>query len=320
MIDLTGRWALWPDPPLRLWRAAMRRALSDVDPSLRAPLAGDPLLRDQIAALTGGGPVTVTAGVRAAAVALLGHEREVVVERPTYLGVPRALARAGVRVRLAPWEQLPAGVPVWVTAPARNPDGRRIPPELLAGLGPVHLNSAYAWYAEPAATPPAGATVVGTLHKVAGPGACLGWVRGDLPDRAVAALSLTAPPQHWQRAWGYFLQAGGLPVLRASRPDPARSRAAFLAAAGLPQSGEGPNVLIRLPGRALPGRSAQAVAELARAGVVASPGEAFAAPGHVRCCLLGVPAGDAQRAGEAVAAALGRSVRNPVPAPAGAPA
>jgi DNA-binding transcriptional MocR family regulator len=328
VIDLTGRWTLWPDAPLRLWRAAMRRALSDVDPTLRAPLTGDGLLREELAALTGtpAGRITVTAGVRAAAVGLLGREREVVVERPTYLGVPRALAGAGVRVRLAAWEQLAAaGAPVWLTSPARNPDGRGAGPALLSRLaaaGPVYLNSAYDWYAEPAEPPP-GVRVVGTLHKLAGPGACLGWVRGELAEHTVAALSLTAPPQHWQRAWGYFLRAGGLSVLRAAQPDVIAARAAFLVAAGRSATGQGPNVLIELPGGAVPGWSAYAVAELALAGVLASPGEAFAAPGQVRCCLLGVPVEQAGRAGSAVAdllARLGRQVSpDPAPAAAGAP-
>jgi hypothetical protein len=74
----------------------------------------------------------------------------------------------------------------------------------------------------------------------------------------------------------------------------------------------------------LPGWSAHAVAELARAGVLASPGEAFAAPGQLRCCLLGVPVDQAEQAGSAVAALLaqlGRPVSpDPAPAAAGAPA
>jgi DNA-binding transcriptional MocR family regulator len=311
-IDLTGRPELWGGPVLRLWRAAMTRALADVDPSLRAPLGGDRMLREYLAGELGvvAERVVITSGVRSAAVALVRPAGHVLVEHPTFLGVPQVLSAAGIRVTSATWEQISCaadGQAIWVTTPARNPDGRSLDPALLGVLQEliacgrtVVCNTAYRWFAAPSAMPD-GAVLVGTLHKLAGPGAHLGWVIDPPGGRDVAeALWFAAPPLHWQRAWGYFIRAGGVPVLRDRHADLAAARSAFLTELGLAASGAGPHVLLRVT---VP--EEHAVAAVAAAGVLVSPGAAFAAPEPaIRVCLFGLSPAAAGRAASAIGDAL----------------
>ena len=81
----------------RTWRLARRgQGLAEIDPSLGAPPAGDPMLRSHLAELLRADPtrLVVTAGVRFCAAQLMQGCRLVVVERPTlgYRRDPRALA------------------------------------------------------------------------------------------------------------------------------------------------------------------------------------------------------------------------------------
>jgi DNA-binding transcriptional MocR family regulator len=336
-VDLTGRAELWRDPALRLWRAAMTRALADVDPSLRAPPGGDRMLRDQLAERLGVVPerVVITSGVRSAAVALVRPAGRVVVERPTFRGVPQVLSAAGIRVTSVPWERMrdggdstvgtvdevgadsAVGAVVWITAPARNPDGASPEPallrELVAGGRTVVCNTAYEWFGGPPVLPD-GVVRVGTLHKLAGPGAQLGWVV-DAPAGRDTALWFAAPPLHWQRAWGYFIRAGGVDVLRDRHAGLAEARANFLTGLGLAVTGAGPHVLVPVAGA-----EGDAVAAVAAAGVLVSPGAAFAAlEPAVRVCLFGLSPSAASRVASVVAGALD-AAGAPVRAAAGVPA
>lgn len=323
--DLTGRAELWDGPLLRLWRAAMTRALADVDPSLRAPLGGDRMLREHLAGALGVAEerVVITSGVRSAAAPVTRQAGRVVVEQPTFLGVPQVLSSAGIRVTGAPWERIgdaPPGAAVWVTSPARNPDGRSTDPallrELVADGRTVVCNTAYEWFAPPVL--PDGVVRVGTFHKLAGPGAHLGWVV-DAPGGRdlVEALWFAAPPLHWQRAWGYFIRAGGVALLRDRHTDLAAARSAFLAELGLAESGAGPHVLVRVAMA-----EEDAVAAAASAGVLVSPGTAFAVPEPaIRVCLFGLSPAAARRAASAVGGVLRLAdARPPVRATADAPA
>ncbi|NRQ37366.1 aminotransferase class I/II-fold pyridoxal phosphate-dependent enzyme [Nonomuraea sp. NN258] len=304
-LDLTGRFPLWPGEPLRLWRAAAQRALRDVDPSMRAPLAGDGLLRDALGGHLGvdAARLTITSGVRSAAGPLMRSCAEVAVETPTFLGVPAALRAWGVAVRQAPWEELTGSSGLWFTAGCRNPDGRRPDQELLAAWAAlaerghrVVADTAYAWFAGPLSLP-SGIVQVGTLHKLCGPGARLGWLVGPGPQEhdLLAALAPAAPTLHWQRTWGYFIDAGGLATFTARVPAVAAARRVFLTALtdeSTPLTGTGPNVLV-----ALAGDETRAVAALRAAGLLVSPGSAFgAAHPSLRVCLDGVPESDARAA------------------------
>jgi DNA-binding transcriptional MocR family regulator len=314
VLDLTGRPRLWDDQLLRLWRAAMTRALADVDPSLRAPLGGDRMLREHLACELGvtTDRVVITSGVRSAAVAVVRHASRVLVERPTFLGVPSLLSAAGIQVTSAPWERIgdaEDGAAVWVTVPARNPDGKSPDAALLAVLREmiasgrtVVSNTTYQWFAPQAV--PEGVVCVGTLHKLAGPGAQLGWVIDPQGGRDTdEALWFAAPPLHWQRAWGYFIGAGGLTVLRDRHADLATARTAFLAALGFEVAGAGPHVLLRVASS-----EEDAVAAAAAAAIRVSPGAAFAATEPaIRVCLFGL----SPEAARLAASILGEILRMP---------
>jgi DNA-binding transcriptional MocR family regulator len=300
LLDLTGASALWAEPLLRLWRACTERCLRELDPSMRAPRDGDELLRRELSAYLGTDPstLTVTSGVRAAAGALARQCSEVVVERPTFLGVADVLTRQGIRVRFAAWEslaeQLLPASGIWITSPCRNPDGRTPDAALLASLAAlasqghrVLCDTAFSWFQPQQQLPPA-FTRLGTMHKLAGPGARLGWVTStDLPQSARAELGAGAPPWQWQRTWGYFIGAGGLAMMCARTELTMAARSAFLSTLGdrsADLSGAGPNVLLQV---ALAGESA--VTALRRHGVAVSVGSAFGAGTHsVRVCLDGI--------------------------------
>jgi DNA-binding transcriptional MocR family regulator len=316
LADLTGPARLWDDPELTVWRRATVKALMEVDPSLAAPPAGDPLLLDRLAQLLSvqRDRIMVTAGVRASAGPLMRVCDEVIVERPTFLGVVHALRREQLRVGTDPWERLtathPVGTGLWFTAPCRNPDGRRADERFLAEIAAagdkghrIVCNTAYRWFA---AMPSLPTTVIqtGTLHKLAGRGARLGWVVADSGDETLARnLAATAPPLHWQRTWGHFLAAGGADLLLRRHRQLEAARSAFRSTVGCVDEvmgHEGPNILIPV---AMP--EPAAVAKLAEAGVRTSPGSAFQAlRPSIRVCLARIPPAVAMAAGERVAAVL----------------
>lgn len=330
-LDLTGGSRLWPEPELGAWRRAAVRALGELDPSLRVPAVGDPLLRELLSTVleVPADRILVTAGVRAAAGPLMVRCPQVVVERPTFTAVPAALRAAGIAVRSRPWEDLFDGIEpgtgIWFTSPGRNPDGRDLPPEIAAAAGEaaergarVVCNTAYRWFGR---TPSLADSVLqaGTLHKLAGRGASLGWVVAAPPEEGggtvaelAGPLSLIAPPWHWQRTWAHFLAADGLELLRGRHGRLGAAREAFLSAllrhrpelsrslgpAGA--GGSGPNVLVPVPPP-----EEEAVGALAEAGVRVSPGAAFdAGTSSIRVCLFGLTQRESAEAGEIIARAV----------------
>lgn len=317
VIDLTGATRLWQEPELGVWRRAAVRALAEIDPSLGPPPAGDPMLRECLAELLAVDPATlvITAGVRSCAAQLMRGCRRIVVERPTFLGVVNTLRRGAAHVLTDSWERLAGhqrdGTGIWFTAPCRNPDGRKVDEHFLAEMNaiacggtPVVCNTAYRWFAPAPALSPA-VIQVGTLHKLAGRGARLGWVLAGLPEEtSVWDLARMAPPLHWQRTWGHFLADGGAELLLARHRCLAAARAAFLGAvaesADSGQETEGPNVLIPV---VMP--EGQAVRMLADVGIRVSLGSAFQAwHPSIRVCLSRVQPDQARAAGERVAAVL----------------
>ncbi|WP_328876654.1 pyridoxal phosphate-dependent aminotransferase [Streptomyces sp. NBC_00287] len=309
VIDLGGAWPRWPAGALKVWQEAHARAAAVADPSCWAPAEGDPVLREQLARVTGAraDQLVVTSGVRAAAPALVRGCSHVVVERPTFLGVPDTLAAHGVPVRFLPWDrvrEVPGGAALWVTTPCRNPDGRQPDAAFLADLRAavrrgvrVICNTAYTWYAGRVELPP-GVIRVGTLHKIAGPGAGVGWVVREDPGSVGPHSAMPAPPAYWQRVWGYFLEAGGLALLRAPHEEIEAVRAAFLGRVGTADAGWGPHVLLRVPAA-----EEDAVSALAEVGVIVGPGSAFGAEApSVRACLIGSTVESARLAGERIRA------------------
>jgi len=311
VLDLTGPWPVPDAACRRRWLAATGRAVAEEPAWMTAFPAGDEQVREHLAAALGGPAdrLVLTAGIRAGAAALARTARRVLVECPTFAGVPPVFAAAGCEVRLAPWDELAAEqrrwAPdlVWLTSPGRNPDGRTAPPELLAELaagGPVAVNEVYRWFAPPVPLP-AGCVVVGSTSKLAGGGTRIGWLlRPDGPDGRVEpapAELATAPAHLLQRTWAHFLADGGLAELDRSMVRPVgRAAAAYRAAAGL-AAVPGAVPFLVLP--AAPGvTEAELVAGFERHGLRVGPGAAFHAPEPcVRVCFTGLTEADAAEAG-----------------------
>jgi DNA-binding transcriptional MocR family regulator len=283
--DFGGGQPPWPAEAVELWAgcaaAAARRPQLWRVPAPR----GDDLLREQLAAAFDLDPdlLTVVGSVRAAALTYARRHGRVVLERPGWRGLTAALAGSRARVERAGLAELagadwPAGTVLWLTSPHRNPDGATLDAGLVSRLaGQVRggrrlvLDEAYRWFGAGPRVP--GADLVGSLHKLAGVGARLGWVHSaDFFDEAVPELVGSTPSAVWQHAWGRFLAAGGLELLHRAVVTPAlAASAAFTAglrayAPGTPAVA-GPHRLLRLPPRADMAGADMAGAGVAGAGV-----------------------------------------------------
>lgn len=313
VLDLTGP---WPPPGAecrRQWLAAVGRAVAEDGAWLTAFGAGDAQVREHLAVLFGtrADRLVLTGGIRAAAAALARTARRVLVECPTFAGVPPVFTSGGCEVRLRPWEALVGEQRrwspdlVWVTSPARNPDGRRAPPELLselaAGPGRVVVNEVYRWFTAPMPLP-AGCLVAGSTSKLAGGGTRIGWLHHpDGPVEPTPAERATAPAHLLQRTWAHFLAGGGLAALDRSTVRPvARAGAAYRAAAGLPATENPADAVPFLVLDAAPGVSEeQLVDAFSRRGLRVGPGAAFHAPDpSVRICFTGLSEAEAADAGD----------------------
>ncbi|GCB47953.1 hypothetical protein [Streptomyces sp. NL15-2K] len=313
MTDLTGTQPPWPDAALRLWQDSVRRASAEASVWRTPAPRGDEGLRAEIGSRFGQRPeqITITAGVRAAALTYARLFPVIHVERPTFPGVLHVLGRAGARVEERTWRELPAVPPagaVWVTSPGRNPDGATLDAALREHLarraaegGRVVVNGAYLWF-DPGFRKVPNADFLGSFHKIAGHGCRLGWVCGpSYFEEAVPELLGTTPSPVWQRAWALFAAEGGLDVLVAHTVDNARkaaeafhAEAASRGAAGEPQAApSAPHVLLRLA----PGVSERRALSLLEArGFTLSPGESFrtGAPA-LRASFLGASCDEAVR-------------------------
>jgi DNA-binding transcriptional MocR family regulator len=286
-MDLSGPAKQPPAAALALFREHARSAAARVD--LGAPVAplGVSELRAWLAETLGSpiDEVAVTCGVRSSAALLAPGLRRVVVETPSFPGVPEVLRLLGCAVRRRSWDSLLPGeadAALWLTHPARNPDGACLSGELLARLRGsawrlVVVNEVYRWHAPTTLRHlPPGWVAVGSFAKVFGPAARIGWVRGP----AVRALSnsllrTTAPAPVVQWTWSDFLASGGLGPLVAEAAAESAAADAFRRATTAAVAGRGPNVLVRPPGF---GSSGDALAALAARAVKAAAGPAFGAP------------------------------------------
>ena len=285
MIDLTGQPPPIPNAAVELLRQCVLAAADSSDLSEPTSPLGLPALREALAAELRCTPdeLAVTSGVRSGVAVLARHLRETVVETPSFEDVPRLLEGSGVAVQRGGWDQIIAdrGVQrsLWITHPARNPDGADLHAtdlDRIAGSSweTVIVNEVYRWHGAAWVQPPPIWSSVGSLAKVFGPGARIGWIRGPIvPALANSALRMVSPAPLLQSAWAGFLRAGGLAILRERAADESRMADAFRSALRLP-SATGPNVLLPLP----TGWTADAaLAALREHDVLASPGAAFVA-------------------------------------------
>jgi DNA-binding transcriptional MocR family regulator len=319
--DLSGAQPPWPAEAHRLWRDCVARAVYQEDLWLTPAPFGEDLLREQLGRVLGLDPavLTITASVRAAALTYGRCDPFIALERPTFPGVVRALRDSRARVELRPWAELltgdlPAGATIWVTTPCRNPDGASLAAAgwtalrgRLAAGHRVVVNAAYGWYATGLANAPAapGADIIGSLHKLGGHGARLGWVCSrDYAERAVPELLGTTPPRVWQHAWGEFLRADGLILLAGQCVAPALGAAAAfrdrLASehGRRPPSFSGPQLLLPLADGST---EQEALDQLGSQGFRLCGAEAFFADvPALRASFLGVGQEEAARFADAV--------------------
>lgn len=333
MIDLSGSPAPWPEEATRLWADRVALAARQADLWTVPAPRGDEVLREALAARLGlpAEQLTITSSLRATALTYARRFGHVVLERPTYPGVVPVLAGAGAKVTRASWDELlkgavggpPRDTVLWLTSPGRNPDGATLTDEgrdriaeLAAEGYRVVVNETYAWFCGHAGTP-AGADSAGTLHKLRGVGARLGWMAGPgCFEEAFPELLGTPPSPVWQRAWGLFFRDGGLDLLRdglLAEVDAAKAafRDRLASAHGIAfPAFDGPNALIPLAAQAPPEPGAPAAEHVEESALAAFHEEGFKAVAArhfdadrpaLRATFLGVGAAEAIRFADAVA-------------------
>jgi DNA-binding transcriptional MocR family regulator len=316
MIDLTGRLPTWPDWLRAAWLEALEKASWTPSAWDTPRTRGEPDLLAVLAEELGvdGSRVMITPGVRATVMPLCNAKRAAFIEQPTFSGVAELIERTCARTTLGSWSMLgefarnTESCPdlIWVTSPARNPDGLTLSPALTGNLDhlvelgtTVVVNEIYRWYTP--AQGPSKAVRVGSLSKLAGGGARLGWII-DCPDD-VMALQRLGPPTQWQRAWGRLLTQVGFGRLRGALIAPAaRASLAFTGEVSdclqLADAAAGPSILL-----ALNNISEESAVDLfKRAELAVGAGRHFRSPAAaVRLSFSSVTERDALEAGRRVA-------------------
>jgi DNA-binding transcriptional MocR family regulator len=326
-IDLTGPQASWPAAALRLWCEATEDALARPDTWHPPPPQGEYRLREVLGDILGEDPddVLITSGVRAGASVIARTAREVLHERPSFSGTAAVLRTSHPDLELVQWGDLPAisaSPPerdgdrlVWLTTPCRNPDGATLSADDWACLTAIArrsrmvVNEVYRWFGS-AVQRPDHVWMTGSLSKLAGGGAGLGWIRG--PDMEVLRrLQHARPSRCWQRCWCYLLERGVLELFVDQTVRPAAAAAEAFATelrrvsdyAYRPAAGcwWPPFLLLPVP----TSTDHEFVARLDEAGVRVGPGSDFlaATPG-VRVCFVGVSEADARHAARVIGAQL----------------
>lgn len=311
MIDLSGTQPAPPERAMALWQRCAHEASASSD-LWRIPTVarGDEILREELGKQLGLEPelLTITASVRAAALTYARAGRHIIVERPTFAGCVEVLNGSRTTVDLRPWDEilsgdLPKDATLWVTSPARNPDGRTLDSQecarlaaRVAGGHPVVVNETYRWFHRRAPRV-AGADLVGSLHKLVGMESRIGWVYSQsFCDDAFIELLGTSPPRVWQRAWGLFLRRGGMDELHSSIVHPALHAARAFSArfkelTDVPADFDAPSMLLHIAGSDTEDDTVTALNQL---GYLVSPGRYFlAALRSVRATFLGVTVEDA---------------------------
>ncbi|WP_165977639.1 aminotransferase class I/II-fold pyridoxal phosphate-dependent enzyme [Nonomuraea diastatica] len=325
-VDLTGPQATWPAAGLRLWREATDHVLGLPDSWHPPPLQGDRGLREVLGVILDENPddVLVTSGVRAGASVMARTARSFSHEQPSFTGTVAVLRSCRREVNLQSWAELldlrrhggrtgSAGV-IWLTDPWRNPDGATLTLDdwsRVAAVAQTHqvvVNEVYRWFGK-AASRPAHVWMTGSLSKLAGSGAGLGWIRGTGMD-GLARRQHARPSLFWQRCWAYFLAHGGLELLidHTVLPTAEASRAFLDELVRVAGTEYCPDAVAGSPFLLLPVPHAttnEFVSRLATEGYRVGPGDDFLARSpSVRVCFVGVSDADARRAARTIGTRL----------------
>lgn len=308
-IDLTGAQPEWPAEATRLWVECTAMAAAERQIWRTPQFRGDEVLREVLARYLGHDPekLLITQGVRSSVSRLKYVSRRLIIEQPTYARVPQLFSAMGFSPQSVTWNNLEQmalaedseTTLVWITSPARNPDANRLSESCINALTSfaanghiVVQNEIYHWY-EPAASRIPGATFVGSLSKLAGGGARLGWLcQPTLSNTMPSELVGATPPGLWQRTWARFIQLGGLELLRQACIEIAlTARAAFCQEIRdmleiSPNLPAGPFLAIKVGGN----WGEDMVASWFRQqGILVGPGGDFAFPQPgVRLCFTGI--------------------------------
>jgi DNA-binding transcriptional MocR family regulator len=318
-VDLTGAAPRLPDAARAAVRAAWCDAAAAADPLAQFPLEGLPSLRSELAHVLACRPedVVVTGGVRSAISALGGLLARTVVERPGFTGIRYVLQACGYQVLQANQGQpAPDNAALWITHPCRNPDGRSLTSSELEKLVAmpwklIVINEAYRWYRKdkfPAAPDDPRVVHVGSLSKVLGPGARIGWIRGEAARFLEGhAQRAAAPGPVSQNAWALFLRRQGIRLAEPMIDEVLLARQLFCSAAGDAViescAGSGPTLLATVGPR---WGGAEGVFRLTERGVSVGAGPEFdASEMQVRLAFTGVIPENAYLAGLRFAAAVG---------------
>jgi DNA-binding transcriptional MocR family regulator len=247
-VDLSGPQASWPGAALRLWRDATEHVLAQPDVWHPAPIQGERCLRVTLGAILHEDPdqILITSGVRAAASVIARGARAVLHERPSFTGTVAVLRSVHPDLEILSWADLLAksrsadaaagGTVIWLTTPCRNPDGATLARDVWEWIDAVDpadqvvLNEVYRWFglAPERQVPERQGRVwrTGSLSKLAGGGAGLGWIRGRGVEN-LAERQHSRPSRCWQRCWCYLLEHGAIELFvdHTVRPAVAASRA-----------------------------------------------------------------------------------------------
>jgi DNA-binding transcriptional MocR family regulator len=322
-LDLRGKPGPWPEALARQFTECLAAAAAHGSPDQGVPHSGNVALRELLAGREGV-PVeklVITAGVRSAVRGLVARHCCTVLESPTFSGVPISLRQLGLTFRSVSWDALPTaahdGCAVWVTSPFRSPLGDSLTDAELHRLTTaasdvtVVQNLSYAWMGPPAAKLDGIAHVSG-LHKIAGPGARLGWaIADDVYARLAPELRGASPVALWQDTWLRFMRGGGFQELVDwRRAMVRRNRLAFVEALGdcakYAVDGDGPNLALVHPVLGEAGMK-HVTEELAGRAVRVSPGEDFALSCGIRVNVDNLPAEACVRAAEEIGSAVVRA-------------
>jgi len=153
------------------------------------------------------------------------------------------------------------------------------------------INETYRWSSDSSPLQISGyLAAVGSLAKIWGPSARIGWIRGAaVPELSVPLIRTASPPMVHQVAWAKFLREDGLTPLMNEARSAIESRRQFVERLGghvtCPEP-DGPSVLVQLP----PGLSDEAALErLLRANIKATAGRHFGAdPATLRLTFGGI--------------------------------
>ncbi|MET9361743.1 hypothetical protein ABZX93_12575 [Streptomyces sp. NPDC006632] len=322
-LDLRGRPGPWPEALARRFTRCLASAAADGSPAQGAPHSGNVALREWLAdrERVPVEKLVITAGVRSAVRGLVAPHCCTVLETPTFSGVPISLRQLGLTFRTEVWEALPGavhdGCAVWVTSPYRSPLGDSLSDaelrRLTAAVSGVTVvqNLSYAWMDPPAAKLDSIAYVSG-LHKIAGPGARLGWaVADDAYARLAPELRGASPAALWQDTWLRFMRCGAFQELVDwRRAMVRRNRAAFVEALGdsakYAVAGDGPNVSLVHPALGEAGMR-HVTEDLAGRAVQVSDGEDFALSCGIRVNVDNLPAEACVRAAAEIGSAVVRA-------------